>query len=91
MHLSEASPLQFQNDKSSDVNFMKKCHNIKKSQIWAWHILQQDFDYQILDVFAANSYSAHSGIDPLSFKTKNFSFLEASLFTPTMSILYNFD
>ena len=40
------------------------------------------------------SYSAHSGIDPLSFKTKNFSFLEASLLiwvSPTMSILYHFD
>jgi len=39
-------------------------------------------------------YSAHSRSELLSFKTKNFPFLEATLFiwvSPVMGILYNFD
>ena len=37
---------------------------------------------------------SHSHSEPLSFKTKNFLFLEATIFiwvSPTMGILYNFD
>ena len=56
MQQSDTSPLQFQNEQSSDVNFVRKCLDVTKSQIWVWHILQQDFEHlfnQMLDVFAA--------------------------------------
>ena len=83
VHQSETLPLQFVNERNFWRQFYEKVSRRHKvSNIWAWHIFSAKFRifYHNVGCIGGKLYCAQSRSKTLPFKTKNFSFLEATLF-----------